>query len=76
MPAGKIRSVAREFALARPGCLISYRGAVAHYYGAETERAMQMLAAITGNVDNPGGRCKAVGPKLKYPKGPKDKPKA
>jgi anaerobic selenocysteine-containing dehydrogenase len=76
VPAGKIRSVAREFALARPGCLISYRGAVAHYYGAETERAMQMLAAITGNIDNPGGRCKAVGPKWMYPKGPKDKPKA
>jgi anaerobic selenocysteine-containing dehydrogenase len=76
VPAGTIQSVAREFALARPGCLISYRGAVAHYYGAETERAMQMLAAITGNVDNPGGRCKAVGAGWKYPKGPKDKPKA
>ncbi len=34
-----------------------------------------MLAAITGNIDNPGGRCKAVGAKWKYPKGPKDKPK-
>jgi anaerobic selenocysteine-containing dehydrogenase len=76
VPAGTIQSVAREFALARPGCLISYRGAVAHYYGAETERAMQMLAAITGNVDNPGGRCKAVGAGWKYPTGPKDKPKA
>jgi len=76
VPAATIQSVAREFALARPGCLISYRGAVAHYYGAETERAMQMLAAITGNIDNPGGRCKAVGAGWKYPKGPKDKPKA
>lgn len=76
VPAAKIRAVAREFALARPGCLISYRGAVAHYYGAETERVMQMLAAITGNVDNPGGRCKAVGAHWKYPKGPKDKPEA
>ncbi|HEY5700799.1 MAG TPA: molybdopterin-dependent oxidoreductase, partial [Gammaproteobacteria bacterium] len=76
VPAAKIRSVAREFALARPGCLISYRGAVAHYRGADVERAMQMLAAITGNVDNPGGRCKAVGAKWKYPKGPKDKPKS
>ena len=76
VPAGKIRSVAREFALARPGCLISYRGAVAHYRGADVERAMQMLAAITGNIDNPGGRCKAVGAKWKYPKGPKNKPKS
>jgi anaerobic selenocysteine-containing dehydrogenase len=74
--AAKIRSLAREFALARPGCLVSYRGAVAHAYGADTERAMQMLAAITGNVDNPGGRCKAVGAKWSYPKGPKGMPKA
>jgi anaerobic selenocysteine-containing dehydrogenase len=35
-----------------------------------------MLAAITGNIDNPGGRCRAVGAKWKYPKGPKKKPKA
>lgn len=76
VPADTIRRVAREFALAKPACLISYRGAVAHHYGAETERAMQMLAAITGNIDNPGGRCKAVGARWKYPKGPKKKPKA
>jgi anaerobic selenocysteine-containing dehydrogenase len=35
-----------------------------------------MLAAITGNIDNPGGRCKAVGAGWKYPKGPKKKPKS
>lgn len=75
VPAHKIRDVAREFALARPGCVLSYRGAVAHYHGADTERAVQMLAAITGNIDNPGGRCVAVGAKWKYPKGPKGKPK-
>ena len=74
--AAKIRAIAREFATTKPACLITYRGAVAHYYGCETERAAQMLAAITGNVDNPGGRCKAVGPSWKYPKGPKNKPKA
>ena len=76
VPAGTIRRVAREFALAHPAVVISYRGAVAHYNGNDTERALQTLAAITGNIDNPGGRCKAVGPKWKYPKGPKDKPKA
>jgi anaerobic selenocysteine-containing dehydrogenase len=74
--AGTIRRIAREFATTKPACVISYRGAVAHYYGPETERAVQTLAAITGNVDNPGGRCRAVGAKWKYPKGPKDKPKA
>jgi thiosulfate reductase / polysulfide reductase chain A len=76
VPAEKISAIAREFATTKPACLISYRGAVAHYYGPEAERAIQMLAAITGNIDNPGGRCKAVGAKWKYPKGPKKKPKA
>ncbi len=76
VPADKIASIAREFAAANPGCVISYRGAVAHYNGHDTERAIQMLASITGNIDNPGGRCKAVGAKWKYFSGPKDKPKA
>jgi anaerobic selenocysteine-containing dehydrogenase len=74
--ADKIRSLAVKFATTKPACVISYRGAVAHYNGNDAERAIQMLAAITGNIDNPGGRCKAVGPKWKYPHGPKDKPKA
>ena len=74
--AEKIRAIAVEFAETKPACLISYRGAVAHYNGNDTERAIQMLASITGNVDNPGGRCKAVGAKWKYPKGATKKPKA
>ncbi len=76
VPAAKISSIALEFAKSKPACVISYRGAVAHYNGNDTERAIQMLAAITGNIDNPGGRCRAVGAKWKYPKGPKKKPKA
>jgi anaerobic selenocysteine-containing dehydrogenase len=76
VPAAKIKSLALEFAKAKPACVISYRGAVAHYNGIDTERAVQMLAAITGNIDNPGGRCRGVGAKWKYPKGPKKKPKA
>ena len=75
VPAAKIKSIALEFAKTKPACVISYRGAVAHYNGNDTERAIQMLAAITGNIDNPGGRCRAVGAKWKYPEGPKDKPK-
>lgn len=74
--ADKIRTLAVEFAWRKPACVISYRGPVAHYNGNDQERAIQMLAAITGNVDNPGGRCKAVGAKWKYPHGPEDKPKA
>ena len=75
VPAAKIKSIALEIGKTKPTCVISYRGAVAHYDGADTERAVQMLAAITGNIDNPGGRCRAVHAHWKYPKGPK-KPKA
>jgi thiosulfate reductase/polysulfide reductase chain A len=74
VPADRLRSIAREFALARPGVVISYRGPVTHAFGAEAERAIQMLAAITGNIDNPGGRLKAVAPSWKYPHGPENKP--
>ncbi|MBC8339035.1 MAG: molybdopterin-dependent oxidoreductase [Alphaproteobacteria bacterium] len=76
VPAKKIVEIAREFATTKPATLISYRGAVAHHHGADTERACQMLASITGNIDNPGGRLVAVGAKWKYPKGPKKKPKS
>jgi anaerobic selenocysteine-containing dehydrogenase len=69
-----IREVAIEFATARPACVISSRGASAQYNGVEAERAIQMLAAITGNIDNPGGRCLAVAPQWSYPTGPEDKP--
>jgi len=74
VPARQIRRIAYEFATNFPAVVISYRGAVAHYNGNETERAIQMLAAITGNIDNPGGRCRAVGASWKYPKGAAQKP--
>ncbi len=74
VPARQIETVAREFATAKPACIISSRGAGAHYNGVDMERAIQMLAAITGNIDNPGGRCRAVTPQWNYPTGPKEKP--
>jgi len=74
--ADKIKRIAIEFATTYPAVVISYRGAVAHYNGNETERAIQMLAAITGNIDNPGGRCRGVGAHWKYPHGPAHPPKA
>ncbi len=74
--AQQIRDVAREFATTKPACVISSRGAAAHYNGVETERAIQMLCAITGNIDIPGGRCRAVAPAWIYPTGPEDKPEA
>jgi len=74
--AGDIREIATEFANAKPACVISSRGATAHHNGVETERAIQILAAITGNIDNPGGRCMGVVPEWKYPAGPEDKPES
>ena len=76
VPVAKIWTIAHEFANAKPAVVISYRGAAAHYNGVETERAIQLLAAITGNIDNPGGRCRAVKAQWRYPRGPKRKPRA
>jgi anaerobic selenocysteine-containing dehydrogenase len=69
-----IREIAVEFATAGPACVISSRGASAQYNGVETERAIQMLAALTGNIDTPGGRCLGVAPQWNHPTGPEDKP--
>ena len=70
----QIVGIAREFADARSACVISSRGASARFNGVETERAIQMLAAITGNIDNPGGRCRAITPAWNYPTGPEGAP--
>ncbi len=70
-----IRDVAVEFATTKPACVINSRGATAHYNGVETERAIQMLAAITGNIDNPGGRVMSVKPEWEFPSNPKGYPK-
>jgi len=74
--ATNIKKYAQDFAKAKAAVIITYRGLVAHYNGTDGERAAQMLGMITGNINNPGGRCKAVAPHWKYPKGPKVKPKA
>ena len=67
VPASKIKSIAVEYAQAKPGTIVSYRGAVAHYNGVETERAIKMLDALLGYIDVKGGTCVAVGPKWKCP---------
>ncbi len=74
VPAQQIREIAQEFAIARPACVISSRGVSAQYNGVQSERVIQMLAAITGNIDNPGGRCLGVLPEWHYPTGPEEKP--
>ncbi|MBW2147692.1 MAG: molybdopterin-dependent oxidoreductase [Deltaproteobacteria bacterium] len=65
--ASKIRSLAIAFAKAKPGVAISYRGLVAHYGGANNERALIMLNAICGYINVPGGYCQPVGAKWKDP---------
>ncbi len=76
VPAADIIRLAREFARAKAGCVISYRGLVAHYAGANNEMAAQMLAGITGTINSKGGRLKAVAAKWKYPHPESKAPKA
>ncbi|HSF94165.1 MAG TPA: molybdopterin-dependent oxidoreductase, partial [Thermohalobaculum sp.] len=68
VPADKIRDLARRFAEASSAVVVSYRGTIAHQHGADQERAMMLLAAITGNVNSPGGRCQGVGAGWSHPK--------
>ncbi len=67
VPAGKIKDLAVKFAKAKPGVAISYRGLVAHYGGANNERALIMLNAICGYINGPGGFCQSIGAKWKDP---------
>jgi anaerobic selenocysteine-containing dehydrogenase len=73
VPASKITALARKFATTKPAVLVSYRGLVAHYNGNEGERLAQLLCAVTGQMDKPGTRMKAVGAGWKFPKIPKAK---
>jgi anaerobic selenocysteine-containing dehydrogenase len=68
VPADAIREIARGFAKAKSACLVSYRGAVMHYHGADSERAMMLLAAVTNNLDRAGGRVMGVGASWNHPK--------
>ncbi|MBI5183190.1 MAG: molybdopterin-dependent oxidoreductase [Nitrospinae bacterium] len=82
VPAKKIRRLAVEFAKARPGVAISYRGLVAHYAGTNNERCLMMLNTICGYINLPGGFCQSVsaewkdsfkeGFKKRYPNKPKE----
>ncbi len=73
VPADTIRKIARGFAKAKSACLVSYRGAVMHHHGADTERAMMLLSAVTNNLDTPGGRVMGVGAGWSHPKSNKAK---
>ncbi|MBI2881970.1 MAG: molybdopterin-dependent oxidoreductase, partial [Candidatus Tectomicrobia bacterium] len=55
VPAATLRRLAREFATTKPSTVISYRGLVAHEYGAMNERCARLLDAIVGNIEAKGG---------------------
>ncbi len=71
VPAATIERIAVEYATTKPAVLIAYRGAVTTYNGCDSERARMVLNSLTGNIDNPGGNCKAVGGSWKAYKVPK-----
>lgn len=73
VPADTIRDIARGFAKAKSACLVTYRGTVMHYHGADQERAAMLLSAITNNLDRAGGRVMGVGASWKHPSTPKAK---
>ncbi len=73
VPAATIKTIARGFATANSACLLTYRGAVMHYHGADQERAAMLLSAITNNLDRPGGRVMGVGAGWKAPSSKKAK---
>lgn len=65
VPAEKIRSVAIEYATNRPGICLSARGAFMHHNGVQTQRALSLLQALSGNVDPDGRRVRF--PRWTYP---------
>lgn len=57
LDASVIRTLAREYASAKPAAIFCNAG-ISHQLGAfDTYRAIAMLAAITGNIGTPGGGC-------------------
>jgi anaerobic selenocysteine-containing dehydrogenase len=65
VPAKKTTSLAIEYATAGPGICVSGRGAFMHHNGVQTQRALYLLQALSGNMD-PGGRDWAY-PRWDYP---------
>jgi anaerobic selenocysteine-containing dehydrogenase len=56
VPAVRIREIALEFGRTKPGMCIGLRGAFMHANGVQTQRAIYMLRALSGNVGPTGSR--------------------
>ncbi len=61
IPAEKIRSLAREFAAAKPACIISGYGIQRTGNGEQAVKGIATLAAMTGNIGIPGGNAGGCG---------------
>ncbi|PIU55228.1 MAG: molybdopterin oxidoreductase [Chloroflexi bacterium CG07_land_8_20_14_0_80_51_10] len=66
VPAHTIREIARVFATTKPSCIVQgYNALDQTTSGFQTSRAIAILHAITGNLDQPGGVIIASRPHLK-----------
>lgn len=61
VPAQTIRSLARQYAAAKPACLLPGLGAQRTGNGEQVVRGQIMLACLTGNVGRPGGGAAGSG---------------
>jgi anaerobic dimethyl sulfoxide reductase subunit A len=55
IPAGRIESLAREYATTKPACLMDCQGPARAAMGEQYNRAAITLTTMTGNVGKPGG---------------------
>ncbi|NQT85384.1 molybdopterin-dependent oxidoreductase, partial [bacterium] len=67
VPAADIKRIALEYAKAKPGTCITYRGFVGHYNGTYGEMAAKTLDAICGNLGIKGGTNQKPGGKWEDP---------
>ncbi|MGD9044587.1 MAG: molybdopterin-dependent oxidoreductase [Desulfobacterales bacterium] len=62
VPQDKIREAARMFAKIKPACWYSWNGIEQNINATQTNRAVCVLYALTGNFDTPGGNVILQGP--------------
>lgn len=65
VPAETIRRIALEYGKAKPATIVTYRGFVGHYNGAQAEWAAKVLDAVAGNFNVKGGTNLMVSGKCK-----------
>ncbi|MDF2627591.1 MAG: dmsA [Symbiobacteriaceae bacterium] len=61
IPANRIKALAREYAMVKPGALIQGFGPQRHANGEQSVRSATLLACMTGNVGRSGGHASGAG---------------